>query len=534
MRTISRYVAGGAVNSDTNVATDVASDAWGQRIRTTRHVRDASGSDLGDHVSASTYDALGNVTASIANYADGVVSSGGSDVTPDTTTGVRTDLTTTYGYDTAGNQVSAADPRRAIYAATPGSPGPDDFASRQTYDPLNRSVSATTPTAPGVTITQHTSTTSYDELGGIREATDFSGAVTGTAYDRTGRPLATFEDPDGPGATAAYQTSETTYADASRSVTTRDQAQLANAALGSTVTTADELGRVVSVTEASGATLGTPSTTTTTYDALGRVTVTTVGAGTSTRQTTTTAYDAGGRVTSVDDGFACTTNSYTFDHLDKVTMGLTGGTCAKGAGDHWREVTHTLDALGRETAATQTDASDDVGNGDQVSAATYDALGSVLDRSSYVAATLTRTGSTFTLNILGQVITEAHYHTVSGTRTADATAKATFDAVGNPVDACFWKAGIAVDVCRTAGNPPANPPTTVTSTVYDARNNRVAQTTLATDGTTLSGTTLYNPDADYQPAAVYTPTKMSGGTVAAELQTCPASRFLDTFGLGKL
>jgi hypothetical protein len=187
----------------------------------------------------------------------------------------------------------------------------------------------------------------------------------------------------------------------------------------------------------------------------------------------------------------------------RLTTGLTGGTCTKGAGDHWREVTHTVDALGRETAATQTDASDDIGNGDQVSAATYDAQGSVLDRSSSVAGTQTRTGSTFTLNILGQVITEEHYHTVSGTRTADATAKTTFDAVGNPVDACFWKAGIATDVCRTAGNPPPNPPTTVTSTTYDARNNPIAQTTLATDGsTTLGGTTVYNPDADYQPAAV--------------------------------
>ena len=245
----------------------------------------------------------------------------------------------------------------------------------------------------------------------------------------------------------------------------------------------------------------------------------TIGDGTDTRQATTTAYDLGGRVTSVDDGFACTTTTYVFDRLDTVTTGLTGGTCAKSTGDHWREVTH---AVGRPRSRDRLSPGPTLRLRRQrrpVSATAHDAQGSILDASSYAAATQTRTGSTFSVNVLGQTYAEEHYHTVSGTRTADATAKSTVDAAGNPTDACFWKAGIATDVCRAAANPPPNPPTTVTSTTYDARNNRIAQTTLSSDGSTLGGTTLYNPDADYQPAAVYTPTTMSGATVLAELQT---------------
>jgi RHS repeat-associated protein len=514
VRTVTRFVAGGAVDDDTNIATDSLFDASGQLLREIRHNHDGQGASLPDRVTGWTYDTRGTQTAEIRNYDNGAVSAGG------------TDLTTVVGYDTAGNRVSTADPRRAIGLAVPPSCAliATDYVTTSTVDALGNERTTTDPTTPPAAspcmpATPRSTSTEYDELGGAREHTDAKGLRSGTAFDAAGRAVATFEDPDGPGATAGYQTSETTVDAAGRPSESRDQAQLGSTGLGKTKTTYDELGRVTAVTEAFGTTVGVASTTATAYDALDRVTSTTVGDGTSTEQVTTTTYDQGGRAASVDDGFTCTTTSYAWDHADKVTTGLAGGTCARAASTHWREVAHAVDALGRETSVTQSDAWDDAGNGDQSSATTLDALGSVLDASSYTAATQTRTGSTFWVNPLGQAYRDERYSTVAGTRTPGSTARSTFDAAGNTGDTCFWKAGISVDVCRAAGNPPPNPPTTVTSTTSDARNQPVSRTTLSSDGLTLSGTTVYSADADYQPAAVYTPTKTSGGTVLAELQT---------------
>jgi YD repeat-containing protein len=69
----------------------------------------------------------------IRNYASGTVTNPGDDITPNATTGARTDLSTAYAYDTAGNRVSTADPRRAIEAAKGTSLAADDFIGRQTF-----------------------------------------------------------------------------------------------------------------------------------------------------------------------------------------------------------------------------------------------------------------------------------------------------------------------------------------------------------------------------------------------------------------
>jgi RHS repeat-associated protein len=531
VRTIQRYVAGGAVNADTNIATETAYDIWGRRTRETRHNHDAAGAPLSDLMSGWTHDALGATTSSVANWGDGVVTTG-SDLAPDSSTHDLTDLTTVYGHDTAGNQIAVADPRRAIEVALSTSLGPDDYSGSTVYDALGHAVRQTLPTTPvargGVGCAPdpacRQTTSVYDELGNLREARSYaipSGAapVTATAYDPCSRAVATFEDPDGPGGTDAYLTGGTVYLDASRTVTTRSQEQIANDGLGSTVAVSDQLGHTVIVTEAAGTTLGVASETTTAYDALGRTTTTVVGANGDSPQTTTSAYDLGGRVVSTDDGFACTASTYVWDHIDKVKTGLDGGTCLTSGTTHWRETQHIFDALGRETVVAQSDAWDDVGNGDLSSATVYDALGSVRDSSSYATGTSTRTGSTFTVNRLGQIVKEERYHTVSGTRTVDSTAKTVFDPVGNAADACFWKVGAAGD-CLPAGTTPwISPPATVTSTAYDGRSSRIAQTTAAPDGSGLPGTTLYNPAADYQPSVTYQPTKVSNNVVVAEVRT---------------
>ena len=92
------------------------------------------------------YDALGNQTAEIRNYDSGTVTNPGDDITPNATTNARTDLTSAFGYDTAGNRVSTADPRRAIETAKGTSLSFDDYVTRTVYDALGETVIEQLPT----------------------------------------------------------------------------------------------------------------------------------------------------------------------------------------------------------------------------------------------------------------------------------------------------------------------------------------------------------------------------------------------------
>ena len=116
VRKIERWVSGGASDEDTNVVTDYGYDAYGQPTSTTRANRDPAGTLLDARVDSLGYDDKGNLTTEIGNYVDGIVTLGTIDSDPPPG-GARTDLTTSHAYDTAGNRVSTADPRRAIAGA---------------------------------------------------------------------------------------------------------------------------------------------------------------------------------------------------------------------------------------------------------------------------------------------------------------------------------------------------------------------------------------------------------------------------------
>ncbi len=82
------------------------------------------------------------------------------------------------------------------------------------------------------------------------------------------------------------------------------------------------------------------------------------------------------------------------------------------------------------------------------------------------------------------------------------TAKTTYDAAGNPVDRCTWAAGATVGDCLPVGTDGwTNPPTSSTSTRWDARNGRIGLTDSASNRTTV-----YDPDHNYAVSAIYLPT----------------------------
>lgn len=455
--------------------------SFGQRIRTTRHNRDAAASALDDRVDAFTYDSGGNLTAEIVNYVNGQVNSPGDDITPNVTTLARTDLTTIHTYDTAGNRVSSADPRRAMRTATGPAPAVDDYITRWTYDALSQRLTEKTPTTPGLASTQRTASTSYDQLGLERTVTDFGALVTATEYDRVGRALRTFEDPDPPG--GASETARRTYDADGKLLTSKDRRQVADASLGQTTYAYDSIGRQTLLTEADGT--ATEAEMSMAYDALDQRTSLEVGAGSAASLLTTRAHDLGGRAVETDDGFTCATTTYDYRGLETSTRtGLEGGTC--GVGPDERTLSHSYDAIGR---LTRTEITAGLGVGDRPVDDLHDAVGNL--RSTSVRTGGTTSSTTFGTNRLDQITSEVP---------ADAsTAKTNFDAAGNATDRCFWAVGVAVGVCHPVGTSPwTNPPTQVTTASYDARNQRISLADAA-----AGSTTTYDPLHNYQIKAVY-------------------------------
>jgi RHS repeat-associated protein len=477
---IQNYVVPGPTNNETNVRTDYQYDAYGQRIRTTRHNRNAAGDALDDRLDASTYDAsTGDLTREIVNYADGGVTAG-DDVTPDSN-GARTDLTTAYTFDTAGNQVSVADPRRAILVAT-GAPAADDYVTRSSFDALNQQVSETTPTTPGVVVSQKTSTMTYDESGAVRTATDFNGIPTGTQFNQLGSAVAAYEVYPAP--IGASETSAFTYDDAGRIATSKDARQVASSALGYAQYAYDDLGQQTTVTEAAGSNPDKASTTITGYDGLGRKISETRDLGSSTY-----AFDLGGRNAKIDDGFTCSINTFDFqDRQMTATTGLDGGICTDD--DNSASGTaNAYDGLGR---LTQTQVTLGENLGDLTVDDIYDSAGDRLSASTTKASVVTTSISGF--NILGQL--------QSSLGADGATSKANYDPAGAVTDSCLWAASLTVGACYSVGTTPwPNPPTKVTTSAYDAENHVIATIDAAT-----GMITTYDSAHGYAVLATYLPT----------------------------
>lgn len=507
-RQIDNYVDGTAGNGSGVTGPEVAdvtttyqydtacpgSTTCGQRTRETRENYKASGgSPLDTRSIGHTYDSLGNTTSEIANYIDGSVTNPGDDITPNATTNARSDLTTVFTHDTAGNPVGSADPRRAIEAALGTSLVADDFVTRSTFDALDQSLTTRLPTTAGIsdcTPTPGCRTTSsvVDELGGVRQSTDPGGVVTGSEFDRLDHTTRTFEDTDGALSTPAAVTSITTYDAAGRTLTMKDRRQsAAGSTLGSADTTYDELGRATQTVDASGSTLpDVASRTLRTFDALDRQTEEITGSDAAAAQKTKTTYDLGARAVSIDDEFTCATTAY--DYRDLATQTVEGLSTVSCAGGTPVTTTITVDGLGRVTLRS-------VDAANVPEATTYDGAGNTLVKSGTQAGVTTT--STFTLNPLDQVVVE--------TRTGGSTSKTNYDAAGNATDRCYWQAGTAGPCLAVGTTPWTSPPTQASTTVSDARNQRVSQTSKLGASSSVA-TTTYDPAHNYQISGFYLPT----------------------------
>jgi YD repeat-containing protein len=483
--------AGGANGHIEDVTTAYTYDAAGQRTRETRS--NYSGGTLIDSAATGwTYDTYGNVTSEIRNYADGTVTNPGDDVTPNGTTNARTDLTTAYAYDTAGNRVSSADPRRAIETAKGISLGADDYTSRTVYDALNQAVTSRLPTSPGIADCGsppgcREATTTFDELGHVRAAADINNLVTATKYDKAGRALETYEDP---AAAAAVTTSVSTYDAAGRTLTTKDQRQVASASLGATAYDYDELGRVTDVTEAEGSSPNLSSITHSTYDNLGRTVTEEIGyvVGADDGQITTWTYDISGRPTKVDDEFTCATTTYDYRGL---ALTVIEGQASGCTGSSLRTITSSYDGLDRLTNSEITAGQ---GDNDILAAPTYDAAGRQLSTSATTAGSTT--ASTFTYNPLDEAIAQVR----SEAGTPVSWTKTNTDAAGNVTDRCVWNASPGSELCKAAGSSYTTAPAVSSTSAYDARNQRIS---LAIPSV---GETTYDAAHNYQVAATYVPT----------------------------
>ncbi|WP_340558538.1 DNRLRE domain-containing protein [Streptomyces sp. GSL17-111] len=327
---------------------------------TVRRTYDAAGrvateTDPLGHVTSSTYDQLGRLTA----------------VTEPAPTEGGQQPVTRHTYDLVGERLSTTDPTGA--------------RTETTYDELGRPITSTVverrPAAGNFT-----TRTSYDDAGNPLSTTSPTGITTSSTYNAAGQPLTTTD--------AAGKTTTYAYGPTGLPTSVTDP-------LGRTVRTAhDAAGRTTSVTDLApdGTELRTRSsvydaagnpveatgplghTVHQTFDALGRITELTEPVDGTTSLTTTFGYDAAGNRTRLTDGRGNDT-WYTFTsrggpesvvepattaHPDAADRTFT--TVYDAAGRPVREIqpggveqVRTFDALGRITEVTGSGAEADTG-----------------------------------------------------------------------------------------------------------------------------------------------------------------------------
>ncbi|MBW8482523.1 LamG-like jellyroll fold domain-containing protein [Actinomadura parmotrematis] len=283
-----------------------------------------SSTDARGHTTTLTLDALGDITAEV------------QPVDADHS------ITTTFGYDAAGNRTRYTDgrgnnwiygytswnlPESVLEPATALYSGAADRTTTTAYDAGGRSVRTTLP--GGVTVS-----TAYDDLGRITGQSG-GGADAPTAdrsftYDHDGRMLTAGTAEAG----SAAATDETfTYNDRGLLLT-------ASGAAGSSTFAYNNDGLVTSRTDAAG-------TTGYTYDGADRLSTLTDPA---TGTTLTYGYDDLSQLTGVTYGTGGNTRAYTYDHQHR----LTGDTLKSAAGATIASIAYGYDENGNETAKSTT------------------------------------------------------------------------------------------------------------------------------------------------------------------------------------
>ncbi|WP_149259133.1 LamG-like jellyroll fold domain-containing protein [Actinomadura sp. K4S16] len=283
-----------------------------------------SATDANGHKTRFIRDSLGRITSEVQPVDDtrSITTSFGYDAA-----GNRTRYTDgrgnswIYGYNTWNKPESVLEPATATYTTT------NDRTSTVAYDAAGRPVRNTLP--GGVTVT-----TGYDDVGRVTSQSG-TGADAPTAdrtftYDHDGRMLTAATSAAG----SAPATSETfTYND-------RGQLLTASGSAGAGSFAYNDDGLPTSRTDAAG-------TTTYTYDVADRLSTL---ADPATGTTLTYGYDDMSQLTSIAYGTGGNTRAYTYDHLHR----LTGDTLKKPDGTAIASITYGYDDNGNETSKTTT------------------------------------------------------------------------------------------------------------------------------------------------------------------------------------
>jgi RHS repeat-associated protein len=314
VETRAHYDSAGRVDSVTveNGADDLTTtfgyDQRGLKVWTVDPRGNAAGATAADHRTDSSYDAVGQLVETLAPPVS-VEAVGGTATTSRPT--IR------FGYDTAGNQVAAADPRGNV--------------TRRSYDRLNRLTRIDHPayTPPGGSTLNPTEIYAYDQVGNLTSAQDRRGFTTDYTFDARNRVVRQL-DP----LTAGQSTRGTTllaYDDAGHRTSITDPTG-AVSKYGY-----DDLGRARTQTAVVRQETPTASyTSTRDYDDLGNPTYSQDPAGV----VTTSAFDAASQLTAATDALG-KTSSYSYDAAGRRTAEVD---------PLGRRTEHVFDPAGRATS----------------------------------------------------------------------------------------------------------------------------------------------------------------------------------------